>query len=437
LQISQALLAPFTLDAAMRFLMLASMLLIATVVVLAADPPKLPAPFETKSVSKHPTVIPWPVDKMPTAPEGFTVSLYAEGLDNPRWLYVLPNGDVLVSEARTMPKPTADPVTKEGMKKSKTVTGSSSNRITLLRDANKDGKPEVRETFLSGLYQPFGMALIGDQLFVAETDRVLRFPYKTGETKIAAVGTAILHLPIGGYNNHWTRNLLANSDGSKLYVSVGSAGNVGEMGMNQETLRANILEVNPDGTGLRVFASGLRNPVGMGWEPTTKALWTAVNERDGLGDELVPDYMTSVKDGGFYGWPYSYYGANEDPRRKGERPDLVAKAIVPDVPLGAHTASLGLAFQTSSAFPEKYRGGAFVGQRGSWNRSKFAGYRVAFVPFKDGKPAGEQQDFLTGFIANETEVYGRPVCVCFAPDGALLVTDDVSNRIWRVAPVAK
>ncbi|MDY3551495.1 sorbosone dehydrogenase family protein [Gemmata sp. JC717] len=405
----------------------------------AADPtpPQLPPPFETKSVTKHPKVIDWPAGKTPTAPPGFTVTLYADGFDSPRWLYALPNGDLLVAEARTLPKPNPKPEEKEGMKKSKTVTGTSANRVTLLRDADKDGKPEKRETFLTELNQPLGMALIGETLFVANTDGVVKFPYKPGETKIEAKGTPILHLPLGGYNNHWTRNLLANADGSKLYVSVGSASNVGEKGMKEEALRANILEVNPDGTGLRVFAAGLRNPVGMAWEPRTKALWTAVNERDELGDELVPDYITSVKDGGFYGWPYSYYGKTEDPRRKGERPDLVAKAVAPDVAVGSHTASLGLCFYTGAAFPDKYRGGAFVGQRGSWNRSKFAGYKVGFVPFKDGKPAGEMEDFLTGFIANDDEVYGRPVCVCVAPDGALLVTDDVTNKIWRVAPEKK
>ncbi|MBP3956396.1 sorbosone dehydrogenase family protein [Gemmata sp. G18] len=408
--------------------------------VIAADPPAppaLPPPFETKSVVKHPKVIGWPAGKTPTAPAGFAVTLFAEKFDSPRWLYVLPNGDVLVAEARTLPKKDAKPEMKAGLKESKTVTGSSANRITLLRDADKDGTPEVRETFLSDLNQPFGMALIGDQLFVANTDGVLRFPYKAGDTKITAKGTPILHLPIGGYNNHWTRNIVASADGSKLYVTVGSASNVGENGMKEEALRANILEVNPDGTGLRVFAAGLRNPVGTAWEPSSKALWTAVNERDELGDELVPDYITSVKDGGFYGWPYSYFGKNEDPRRKGERPDLVAKATAPDLAIGSHTASLGLCFCTGAAFPEKYRGGAFIGQRGSWNRSKFAGYRVAFVPFKDGKPASGPEDFLTGFIANDDEVYGRPVCVCVAPDGALLVTDDVTDRIWRVAPVKK
>ena len=405
----------------------------ASVAAGAADPPKLPPPFETPSVTKHPKVIDWPDGKTPAAPPGFTVTLYADGFDSPRWLYALPNGDVLVAEARSLPDPKAKPEAKEGMKQSKTVTGTSANRVTLLRDADRDGKPELRETCLTGLKQPFGMALIGDSLYVANTDSVVRFPYQAGQTKITAPGTTVLHLPLGGYNNHWTRNLLARPDGSKLYVTVGSASNAGERGMREEALRANVLEINPDGTGLRVFAAGLRNPVGLAWEPATKGMWAAVNERDELGDELVPDYVTSVKDGAFYGWPYSYYGRNEDPRRKGERPDLVAKSTVPDLPLGAHTASLGLAFGTSEKFPAKYRGGAFVGQRGSWNRSSFAGYRVAYAPFQDGKPAGPVEDFLTGFIANESEVYGRPVCVCFAADGALLVTDDVSNRVWRVA----
>jgi glucose/arabinose dehydrogenase len=424
----------------MRSLLLPAGALVLVAIASPAEPPvqpKLPPPFDTKSVTKHPKVIGWPAGKTPTAPADFTVTLYADKFDSPRWLHVLPNGDVLVAEARTLPKKDAKPEVKDGLKESKTVTGTSANRITLLRDADKDGTPEVRETFLADLNQPLGMALVGDQLYVANTDSVVRFPYKTGDTKIAAKGTPVLYLPIGGYNNHWTRNLLANADGSKLYVSVGSASNVGEKGMKEEALRANVLEVNPDGTALRVFAAGLRNPVGMAWEPRTKALWTAVNERDELGDELVPDYITSVKDGAFYGWPYSYFGKNEDPRRKGERPDLVAKAVAPDLALGAHTASLGLTFYTATAFPEKYRGGAFVGQRGSWNRSKFAGYRVAFVPFKDGKPAGGAEDFLTGFIANDDEVYGRPVCACVAPDGALLVTDDVTDRIWRVAPVKK
>jgi glucose/arabinose dehydrogenase len=367
------------------------------------------------------------------APDGFTVALFADGLDSPRWMYQLPNGDVLVAESKTEPKPLkeaeAKPEQKEGVQKAK-MAGKSANRITLFR-TGQDGKVE-RFAFAEGLKQPLGMALIGDALFVANTNAVVRFPYKDGQTKLEGKGQMVLDLPEGGYNNHWTRNVLANKDGTKLYISVGSASNVAERGTAEEMLRACIMEANLDGTGLRVFASGLRNPVGMDWEPTTGTLWTAVNERDELGDELVPDYLTSVKDGAFYGWPYSYFGKIEDPRRKGERPDLVAKAVVPDVPVGSHTASLGLAFYRGEAFPAKYRGGAFVGQHGSWNRSEFSGYKVVFVPFKEGKPAGGMEDFLTGFIANADEVYGRPVGVTVLKDGSLLVADDASNRLWRV-----
>lgn len=408
---------------------------------------ELPAPFATESAIKHPEVIGWPEDKKPEAPEGFRVEAFARDLENPRWLHVLLNGDVLVAQARTMPKKPkpeenagkpaeakeTETKQKKGMKKSKTVTGDSPNVITLLRDADGDGDPEVRETLLEGLRQPFGMALVDDTLYVAATDALMAYPYKLGETRIDGEGKKVIDLPAGGYNNHWTRNILANSDGSKLYLSVGSASNVGEHGMAEEKLRANILEVNPDGTGLRVFASGLRNPVGLDWQPASGALWTAVNERDELGDELVPDYLTSVQEGAFYGWPYSYFGDHEDPRMKGQRPDLVKKAVIPDLALGAHTASLGLAFYDADAFPEKYRGGAFIGQRGSWNRSEFVGYRVAFAPFDDGQPSGEVEDFLTGFIANENEVYGRPVGVAVAADGALLVADEPANIVWRVS----
>jgi glucose/arabinose dehydrogenase len=407
----------------------------------------LPEPFATPSTVKFPKVIGWPAGKTPTAPEGFTVQAFVREIENPRWIYVLPNGDVLVSQARTMPKPkpeeAASPEKKQkqekkddGMKKSKTVTGDSPNKITLLRDANGDGTPEVNQEFLAGLNQPFGMVLVEDTLYVACTDAVMAFPYKQGQTQITDKGMKIVDLPAGGYNNHWTRNVVANKDGSKLYVSVGSASNVAEHGTAEEMLRADILEVNRDGTALRVFASGLRNPVGMDWEPVTGKLWTAVNERDELGDELVPDYITSVQDGGFYGWPFAYFGAHEDPRLKGVRPDLVKKSIVPDVPMGSHTASLGLAFYDGESFPEKYRGGAFVGQRGSWNRSQFTGYRVAFVPFKDGKAAGEAEDFLAGFIANDSEVFGRPVGVAVAADGSLLVADEPANIVWRVSHMA-
>ena len=370
---------------------------------------------------------------MTGTPAGFTVSLFADGLDSPRWVYQMPNGDVLVAESKTAPKPKKGENEKqeeEGFKQAKAV-GQPANRITLFRPG--PGGTAERHVFAENLKQPFGMCLIGDQFYLANTNAVLRFPYKAGQTRLEGQGTKVMDLPAGGYNNHWTRNLLPSQDGKKLYVSVGSASNVAEHGTAEELLRANVLEMNPDGTALRVFASGLRNPVGMAWEPTTGGLWAAVNERDELGDELVPDYLTRVKDGAFYGWPYSYFGPHEDPRRKGERPDLVAKAVVPDVPLGSHTASLGLAFYTGAAFPEKYRGGAFVGQHGSWNRSSFSGYKVVFVPFKDGKPAGPMEDFLSGFIANENEVYGRPVGVTQLADGSLLVADDAANRVWRVA----
>lgn len=405
--------------------------------------PELPRPFATPSVVKHPKVVGWSKGRTPTAAAGFQVTAYARDLDSPRWLHVLPNGDVLVAQSRTLPKPKKetedaeekkkDEEKEKGQKEARTVTGTSPNRITLLRGVDADGAAEVRAIFLEGLTQPFGMALVDDSLFVGNTDAVVVFPYQPGQKRIESKGTKVLDLPAGGYNNHWTRNVLAGRDGKKLYVSVGSASDHAEHGTAEELLRANILEVNRDGTALRVFASGLRNPVGMDWEPVTGKLWTAVNERDGLGDDLVPDYLTSVKDGGFYGWPYSYFGGHEDPRRKGERPDLVKKALVPDFALGSHTASLGLAFYRGTAFPERYHGGAFVGQRGSWNRSKLVGYRVAFVPFKEGKPAGQAEDFLTGFLASDTEAYGRPIGVAVAADGALLVADEPGNVVWRVS----
>ncbi|GAB4034183.1 PQQ-dependent sugar dehydrogenase [Spirosoma jeollabukense] len=393
----------------------------------------LPAPYATKSTINYSNVIGWPDGKTPQAPAGFTVTEFARDLDSPRWIYVAPNGDIFVAEANTERKGAKNAVINAATGRNKSErTAASANRITLLRDTDKDGKPDLREPFLTGLNQPFGMLVLGNYFYAANTDGLMRYDYKPGQTKITAPGKKILNLPAGGYNNHWTRNLLASADGKKIYVSVGSGSNVGEHGPENEVRRANILEINPDGSGERIYASGLRNPVGMGWQPTTKTLYAAVNERDELGDELVPDYLTSVKEGAFYGWPYSYYGQNEDPRRKGERPDLVKKAVVPDVPLGAHTASLGLAFYDKTAFPEKYRNGAFIGQHGSWNRSQLSGYKVMFVPFKDGKP-GEPEDFLTGFLAGkDKDAYGRPVGVAVLPDGSMLVADDVSGRIWRV-----
>ena len=395
----------------------------------------LPAPDEKAAKNKFSKVIGWPENKMPVAPEGFTVTRFASGIKSPRNTYIAPNGDVLVAlsnSERSAAESVAGAVT--GKSKSE-VPGKSSNTILLYRDADKDGKAETVTTFLNGLNQPYGMLIIGDKFYVANTDGLLQYPYKSGDTKITGNGKKILSLPAGGYNNHWTRNLLTNADRTKIYITVGSGSNVGENGMENEKRRANILEVNPDGTGERIYASGLRNPVGIDWAPGTNMLWTAVNERDGLGDELVPDYITSVKQGAFYGWPFSYYGQNEDPRMKGKNPDLVKKAIVPDVPVGSHTASLGLAFYKGNKFPSKYQGGAFIGQHGSWNRSALSGYKVAFVPFKNGKPIGKPEDFLTGFIADvdKGDVYGRPVGVTLTPDGALLVADDVSGIIWKVA----
>ena len=383
-----------------------------------ADRLQLPAPFASPSVRNTSKVIGWPDGKMPTAAPGFVVSLFADQLNNPRWAYVLPNKDILVVEAlRVFPDRPA----------------KSANQIILFRDTNNDGKPEVREIFLTGLNMPHGMLLVGNWFYVGNTDGVVRYPYRTGQTKIDAKGEKNLDLPAGG---HYTRHLIADPTGKKIYVAVGSGSNVDEDGKDaQDPRRAAILEINPDGSDMRVFAGGLRNPVGMDWEPKTKTLWTVVNERDLLGDDLVPDYLTSVKPGAFYGWPYSYFGQIEDPRKKGQRPDLVAKAVKPDYALGSHVAALGLAFYQGKSLPQRYQGGAFIGMHGSWNRSKMVGYKVAFVPFADGKPAGPMEDILTGFIADENkfEAYGRPVGVTVAPDGSLLVADDAGGKVWRVS----
>ncbi|WP_421940829.1 PQQ-dependent sugar dehydrogenase [Pedobacter sp.] len=396
---------------------------------------KLPAPDEKAAKNKFSKVIGWPANITPKAPAGFSVTRFASDIKSPRNMYITPNGDVVVvltNSERSAVEKVANAVT--GKAKSE-VPGKSANTILLYRDVNKDGKPDQTHTFLSGLNQPYGMTIIGGSFYVANTDGLWQYPYKNGDTKITGTGKKILSLPAGGYNNHWTRNLITNENQSKIYITVGSGSNVGENGMEHEVRRANILEINPDGKGEKIYASGLRNPVGVDWAPGTNMLWTAVNERDGLGDDLVPDYITSVKEGAFYGWPYAYFGQNEDPRLKGQNPALVQKTVVPDVAVGAHTASLGLAFYKGTKFPQKYQGGAFIGQHGSWNRSALSGYKVAFVPFKAGKPTGKPEDFLTGFIADadKGEVYGRPVGVTLTPDGALLVADDVSGVIWRVA----
>jgi len=395
----------------------------------------LPPPFATQSATRYSNVLGWHEGKTPVAPQGLTVSALATDLKNPRWIYVLPNGDILVAESSTKTGISSKVKDAVSGRAGSGNFGNSADRITLLRDTNRDGKPEVRSIFLKELNQPLGMLLIDNHFYVANTDGILQFPYKTGDTALTARGKKILDLPAGGYNNHWTRNIITNTAGNKIYVSVGSGSNVGEHGMENEHRRANILEINTDGSGEKIYASGIRNPVGMDWAPGTQTLWTAVNERDELGDELVPDYLTSVKKGGFYGWPYAYWGKNPDPRMEGkQQPDLVDKSIVPDLSLGSHTASLGLAFYKGKALPEKYRNGAFIGQHGSWNRSTLSGYKVVFVPFADGKPTGKPEDFLTGFIADadKSEVYGRPVGIAVANDGALLVADDAGNTIWRV-----
>jgi glucose/arabinose dehydrogenase len=407
-----------------------------TITTPKAETVHLPAPYESKSVTKRVDIIDWPAGQTPTAPAGFVVTEFAGELQSPRWAYVAPNGDVFVSEAATLPKGAKKQVAATlNLDKSRSLQRTSANRITLFRDTNGDGKPDMRAVFLTGLDQPFGMLVMGNSFYVANTNGVLKYPYQPGQTKMTAAGQKIMDLPEGGYNNHWTRNLLASKDGKKILVTVGSGSNVQEHGAENEKRRANILEINPDGSGEKVFASGLRNPIGLAYYPGTSTLWAAVNERDELGDELVPDYITSVKEGGFYGWPYAYFGQNEDPRRKGERPDLVQKTIVPDVPMGPHVAALGLTFYDKKAFPAKYQNGAFVGEHGSWNRSAYSGYQVAFVPFQGGKPAGKPEPFLTGFLVGDgsDKAYGRPVGVVTLPDGALLVADDAGNKLWRVS----
>lgn len=393
----------------------------------------LPPPYETKSAWNFSEVEGWDNQQKPIAPEGFKVTQYANGFENPRWMYVLPNGDVVVAESNSnyslLKKIGAFII---GASKSKSLKHSA-DRITILRDTDKDGYPDKRKVFLEDLNQPFGMLVWNDWFYVANTDGVWRYPYQTGQLKIVGQGDKITDLPAGKHNQHWTRNIIANKSGDKMYVAVGSGSNVAEDGIQAEFMKANILEMNPDGTELKVYAGGLRNPVGMDWEPETNTLWTVVNERDMLGDELVPDYLTSVQEGGFYGWPYVYFGTHDEPRIDGY-PAKIKDTIVPDYALLSHTASLGLVFYNHNTFPEKYHGGAFVVQHGSWNRSTLVGYKVVYIPFEDGMPAGKSQDFLTGFIEelDDEEVYGRPVGAVILPDGSMLVTDDVTNTIWRV-----
>ena len=378
----------------------------------------------------------WSEGGKPIAGEGLSIAAFASKLDHPRWLYVLPNGDVLVAEANAPLRPKDESGIKGWVMR--LVMGragagvASANRLTLLRDADGDGVAELQTVFLESLNSPFGIALVGQDLFVANTDAIVRFPYAAGDTKIVTPGSKVAELPAGPINHHWTKNIIANKDGTKLFVTVGSNSNVAENGIENEDQRAAILEVDRLSGVTRIYASGLRNPNGMAWEPQTGKLWTVVNERDELGNDLVPDYLTSVTDGGFYGWPYSYFGQHLDRRVKPQRPDLVARAIVPDYALGAHTASLGLTFSDSKLLPERYLAGAFVAQHGSWNRRPRSGYKVIFVSFKDGKPSGLPEDVLTGFVNSSDEAMGRPVGLAIDKAGALLVADDVGNKIWRV-----
>jgi glucose/arabinose dehydrogenase len=399
--------------------------------------PTLPEPAKKKLI---PTVQiaeakGWPTGMTPTAATEVAVNAFASGLSHPRWLYVLPNGDVLVAESNAPDRPEDGKGIKgKVMKKVMAKAGAkvpSANRITLLRDANGDGVAETSSVLLENLYSPFGMALIGSNLYVANSDAVMRFPYTTGTTKITAAGTKLTDLPGGPLNHHWTKNIIADKTGTKLYATVGSNSNVAENGIDKEEGRAAIWEIDVKTGAKRLFASGLRNPNGMAWEPKTGKLWTVANERDELGDDLVPDYLTSVKEGGFYGWPYSYYGQHVDTRVEPPRPDLVASAIAPDYALGAHVAALGLTYSSSTALPKHLTDGMFVGEHGSWNRKLPAGYKVVFIPFVNGKPAGLPMEVLTGFVSKDGEAWGRPVGVAIDKRGALLVADDVGNVVWR------
>ncbi|UVL42072.1 sorbosone dehydrogenase family protein [Pseudomonas sp. B21-040] len=400
--------------------------------------PKLPEPNKTliPTVNIAPA-IGWPKGAKPTAAAGTQVAAFAEGLDHPRWLYVLPNGDVLVAETSAPPKPDdGKGIRGWVMGKAMGRAGAkvpSPNRITLLRDKDHDGVAETRTVFLENLNSPFGMTLVGNDLYVADTDRLLRFHYKNGDTAIKSPPTKVVDLPGGTLNHHWTKNVIASKDGRKLYVTVGSNSNVGENGLDQEEGRAAIWEVDRATGNHRIFASGIRNPNGLAWEPRSGALWTAVNERDEIGSDLVPDYITSVKDGGFYGWPFSDYGQHVDIRVEPQNPDLVAKAIAPDYAVGPHTASLGLTFAEGTSLPAQFKEGAFIGQHGSWNRKPHSGYKVIFVPFAGGKPTGKPVDVLTDFLNKDEEAMGRPVGVVIDQQGGLLVADDVGNKVWRVS----
>ena len=404
--------------------------------------PALPPP--QKSLIPTVNIAPakgWPAGVMPQPVPGTRVTAFVRDIDHPRWLYVLPNGDVLVAESNGPPKPDDAKglkgwVMKWVMKRAGAGVPSA-NRITLLRDTDGDGVADVRSVFLAGLNSPFGMELVGADFYVANTDAVLRYPYITGQTSVTSAGTKVVDLPAGKINHHWTKNLIASLDGSKLYATAGSNSNVAERGMEAEIGRAAIWEINIKNNTQRIFATGLRNPNGLAWEPSTGTLWTVVNERDELGSDLVPDYLTEVREGAFYGWPYSYYGQHVDTRIQPPRPDLVAQAVVPDYAVGAHTAPLGLASSAGTTLPQMFVNGMFIGQHGSWNRRPHSGYKVVFVPFNNGRPSGAMIDVLTGFLSPEGNAYGRPVGVALDKKGALLVADDVGNVVWRVSGAAR
>lgn len=389
--------------------------------------------FPTVNVAK---VVGWSGKDHPVAAPGTVVNAFARELDHPRWLYVLPNGDVLVAESNAPPRPDNRTGIRSWFLRMFMNEGGagepSANRIMLLRDADGDGVAETRSKFLQHQNSPFGMVLIGNMLYVANTDAIVRFPYTTDQIEITASPTKVADLPAGTINHHWTRGLVASADGSKLYVSVGSNSDWGERGMDNEIDRAAILEVDARTGTKRVFASGMRNPVGMAWVPETGALWVAVNEREELGSDVPPDYMTAVKDGGFYGWPYSYHGANLDPRVQPQRTELADKALVPDYALGSHTASLGIAYARNTALPSRFNNGMIVTQHGSWNRVPRSGYRVMFVPFSAGRPSGQPSVLLTGFLNDDDNAQGRPAGVAIDRRGAVLVADDAGNTIWRV-----
>ena len=404
----------------------------------AGPSPILVAPAKDPLPSIHVVeAVGWRGEETPAPAEGLAIGAFARSLDHPRWLYVLPNGDVLVAETNAPPRPDDNTGLRGWFfsRYQKKAGGAvpSANRISLLRDADSNGVAETKTVFLQGLNSPFGMALVGDTLYVANTNAVVKVPYTEGETTIAAAPVNVLDLPAGPRNHHWTKNIIASPDGRRLFIAIGSNSNAGENGLEEEQGRAELWELDLQTGAHRAYATGMRNPVGMAWEPVTGALWVSVNERDELGPDLVPDYMTAVREGAFYGWPFSYFGSHVDDRITPRRPDLVRTAVVPDYALGAHTASLGLASAAGNTLPPEFGEGMFVGQHGSWNRKPRSGYKVVFVPFRDGRPAGMPIDVLTGFVRENGDAMGRPVGVAIDKRGALLVADDVGNTVWRVS----